>query len=292
VIVKIGGYWDNRDRDTNVNPNIIRLANASRFDSLDILFIGSSALYSGINPAFFDSIHLRTFNLGIAAAGPYFYELMIDDYLHATVHKPKSVFILLSPATFVNDVDDFTSFSVHRYLNQPLTNEQLVQRFGLWKSYIPLLLKSFQKGIQNLVHIGYISTVVKTETIQGRGFYRSDEITSSTKEQSELKASKFKFEKFNTARFYYLREYIKGLKRRGIDIFLFSVPYNKLPAFFNYDYLRDYRKAVLSLAKEYTYLDLSDMRLDSLCYRNSDHLNTHGASIVTRKLITEIKDIQ
>ena len=289
VTILAGGRFDNIDKEHNNDPNIIRVAAAKHFDSLDILFIGSSASYSGIDPSYFDSLGLHTYNLGIAAAGPYFYELLINDYLQSVKRKPRTIFIQLLPNTFMNETDDFSNFGIHRYLVYPISNEQIARQYSLWFSYPSLLLKSFQKGVKNILAKGSVSNTVTQQTIAGKGFYPSDEVTSAAKEQTEARSnSKWKRESFNTVKFNYLVRYIDSIKKQGIEVVLFSVPSNKLPAFFNSDYLHNYQEAVAGLSKQNIFLDLSAQQLDSSCYRNSDHLNTHGASLVTKNLLENI----
>jgi hypothetical protein len=293
VSVWAGGRFDNIDRKHNNNPNIIRAVNANRFDSLDILFIGSSGTYSGINPSYFDSIGLHTYNLGVAAAGPYFYELLVNDYLKAASKKPKSVFILILPNTFMNGTDDFTSFGIHRYLDQPLSNAAVAQKYSGWLSYPSLLLKSFQKGVKNLLPDKKTSTAIAQQTVSGKGFYPSDEVTTHETERNEAKSNnKWRSQQFDTTRFNYLQRYIQFVQRSGVEVVLFSIPSNKLSSFFNDAYMDEYRRSVSRLAKEFIFLDLSLQPLDSTSYRNSDHLNTHGASIITREMITSIQKNQ
>ena len=290
VTVWIGGRFDNIDKANSNDPNIIRVAAANRFDSLDILFIGSSACYSGINPYYFDSIGLDTYNLGIAAAGPYFYELLLNDYLRSVIVKPKSVYIILSPSTFMREIDDFTSFGIHRYLNQPLSNEKIAQQYSGWLSYPALFLKSFQKGTKNIISTRKVSMEVAQRTISDKGFYRSDEVTSSAKEVVEkLSYQKWKSEELDTIKVNYLDNYLASIKQQGMEVVLLSLPSNKLLSLFNNTYLLKYDEAMTALAKKYIFLDLSHKQLDSTCYRNSDHLNTKGATVVTQTLIKKIQ---
>ena len=61
----ISGF-DNLDKDTSENHNIISLQSKSSYDSLDILFIGNSYCYSAIDTYILDSQSISSFNLGIA----------------------------------------------------------------------------------------------------------------------------------------------------------------------------------------------------------------------------------
>jgi hypothetical protein len=289
VLLKIMGRFDNIDKQTSTNPNIIRTANAHRFDSLDILFIGSSAAYSGINPAYFDSVGLRTYNLSIAAAGPYFYELLINDYTGAVKQKPKAVFILVMPNTFSEKVDDFYEIGIHRYLEKSVSNEKIVQVYPGWETYPYLLLKSFQKGIKNLFFMQKASPSTIQQEINDKGFYRSDEQTSVEKEKKEIVLyADWKLQKFQEHKLVHLKQLARTIGSKGIKVVFFTLPGNKVNTFFNPSFMIDYRRAELSLKKEWKFIDVSSVKMDSSAYRNIDHINTKGASIVSTKMASEI----
>lgn len=286
MIIRVAGIWDNIDRDKSVNPNILRMQNVYLFDSLDILFVGSSALYSGINPAYFDSIGLRTYNLGLAAAGPYFYELLLNDYIASVKQKPKTVFFLIMPSTFMSRIDRFEEVGIHRYLCHPLTNEELVKRYSLWCTYPSLLIKSFQKGIKNLIYSDKASPVTIQEALKNKGFYSSDEVTSYMKEQKEKEQyQNWKLDTFSMAGYEYLEKYAASVRQRGIEVAFFSVPGNKVSGFFTNEFIQKYQAVLNRLQTRYKLYDLSAMQLDSSCFRNSDHLNTRGAGFVSKEMI-------
>ncbi len=290
ILVGLIGHYDNIDRDKSINPNIVRIQQAHLFDSLDILFVGSSASYSGINPVYFDSVGLRTYNLGLAAAGPFFYELLVDDYLYSAKQKPKTVFFLIMPSTFMNRIDQFEEVGIHRYLFQAVSNEVLVKKFNLWGIYPSLLLKSFQKGVRNLIHIYKAENQVLEQALKNKGFYPSDEMSSVEKEKAEaLSYSGWKKDSFPVAKYKYLLSYATSLQNQGIKVVFFSLPGNRASAFFNDTFVDQYKKRVDQLKTRFTLYDLSALPLDSSCFRNSDHLNSIGAEKVSKELINRMR---
>ncbi len=287
VIIRVMGNWDNTDSKKSINPNIVRMQQAHLFDSLDILFIGSSASYSGINPAYFDSAGLRTYNLGLAAAGPFFYELLLNDYIASVKQKPATVFFLIMPSTFMSRIDRFDEIGIHRYLFSPISNERLVKRFGLWNIYPSLLVKSFQKGVKNLIHIDKVSDSVWISAQKNKGFYPSDEITSPEKEQKEaLSYNGWKRDSFSVAKYEYLLRYAASIQQKGMKVVFFSLPGNQSAGFFNRQYIEKYQENFQHIKSIYKVYDLSALLLDSSCYRNSDHLNSKGAARVSNELIS------
>ena len=290
ILIFFFGQFDNIDKFRNTNPNVARITNATRFDSLDILFIGSSASYSGINPVFFDSLGLRTYNLGIAAAGPYFYELLVNDYLAAVKQKPKSVFLLMLPTTFMDQIDNFEEIGIHRYLNKPISNETIAKKYSSWSSYPNLLIKSFQKGAKNLIFRDKLSEENALTEINGKGFYPSKETSSSTKELQEFSFySGWIKQKFHFNKFEYLIHYAKSLEEQGIVVVFYFVPSNKASSFINKQFLKDFSNVLSTTRKTSLILDGTPINLiDSLDYRNSDHLNSNGASKVSKTIANEI----
>jgi hypothetical protein len=291
TVVWIGSF-DNIDSSNSADPNIARIQHAAKEDSLDILFIGSSATYSGINPVQLkDSTGIKSYNLGIAAAGPQFYELLTADYLSSVKQKPATIWVLVLPNTFMNNVDRFEKAGIHRYLHVPIDNFTLVKRYGSWQYLPQLLVHSFQKGVANLVSKRSIHNNSKERFDQYEGFYPSTEISSDQKEAAEKKSnSKWFREDFQQERADRLYQWLTSLREKGIRIVLYSLPCNRLTDFFNAGYLAAYNKTVLKLKQEFQFIDLSAMKLPQQAYRNADHLNTTGSKLVTNAIVQIIRN--
>ena len=281
------GNFDNIDKQTSNNHNIIRIQTKSNYDSLDILFVGNSYCYSGIIPSLFDEVGIRSYNLGIATAGPFFYELIINDYLEFINTKPKSIFILVSPITFSILADNFSAYPIHRYLENPKTNEEIVFQFGLPDEYINLFKKSVTKGIKNL-----INKKVKNEEnyTTERGFIPSEITNNETIVQNtQYLYTPLKNENFNQQYFAYLKKIVRELETKGIKIVFYELPTNMLYEYFNSQYLLSYKSAIESLKSDYIFLS-NELKLNNDCFRNIDHLNTKGAEIATKSIIEKIKN--
>jgi len=279
---------DNLDNKTSNNQNIIRLQNKSSFDNLDILFIGNSYCYSGIIPSYFDEVGITSFNLGTATAGPYFYELIINDYLEFTKVKPKSIFILVSPTSFSSRADNFSLFPIHRYLENPKTNEEIMLQYGLTNQYLNLFIKSIRKGIENL--ISKRTANEDNTVIEAKGWFTYKGINSDKMVRlTQSKYIPFKNESFNQQYFAYSRKVVKQLEAKGIEIVFFELPTNMLEEYFNTQYLLSYKEAIERLKSNYIFFS-NDLKLENECFRNIDHLNTKGAEITTQNLIGKIKE--
>ena len=286
IVILVLSKFDNLDKTTTSNNNIISLQQKSKFDSLDILFVGNSYCYSGIMPSLFDKNNIKTYNLGIATAGPYFYEIIIDDYLEFVESKPKSIFILTSPMTFSSQADNFKEYPIHRYLEKPISNEKIIFQYDFELKYFDILTKSVKKGAHNLVKWNKENKT--NELIKSKGFLASsasnnDKITRNSRHLY----LHLKNERFNQMKFEYMIKYLNRLQNKGIEIVYYELPTNMLNEYFSEIYMKSYKTALKKLKSSYRFIP-NDLYLKNKYFRNIDHLNTVGARIVTHNLIDRI----
>ena len=84
-------------------------------------------------------------------------------------------------------------------------------------------------------------------------------------------------------------DFPKCCKKKGIQIVYYTLPTNKVTSFFSKQYLIDYEKELEEIKHRFILLDGTPLiTLDSLDFRNSDHLNTLGASIVSKTILNGI----
>src|SRR5689334_34300 len=107
LIIFFVARYDNADKYSNNDHNVLKIAHLSAFDSLNILFLGNSFCYSSIYNPLFDSMGIRTFNLGIASAGPKFYSMLLDDYFSEIKRKPDTIMLLITPMSFSGKADNW-----------------------------------------------------------------------------------------------------------------------------------------------------------------------------------------
>ena len=90
-------------------------------------------------------------------------------------------------------------------------------------------------------------------------------------------------------KFQYLFRFSELLQKKGIQIVYYTLPTNKVTSFFSRQYLKDYEKELEEIKHRFILLDGTPViTLDSLDFRNSDHLNTLGASIVSKTILNGI----
>jgi len=282
------------------NRNVYRIEVSKHFDQLDYLFVGNSYTYSGIIPAYFDSLGLETYNLGIATAGIHYYELLIDDYLKQTSKKPRNLLLLITPMTFSNQSDNWLAYPIHRYLDEPISNELITVKYRVGQSYFKMARKSAVNGISNL-GIKYLGRepsttllpdkvrAMKDSIMECKGFYQRDGTYNPSIYEKDkplylpLLDSSFPFDELND-----LINLCEKYAEKGIQVILYEMPTNKLQDFISKSYLANYEKAVLTLKKSNRVIR-NRLNLDSSYYCNIDHMNIKGATAYTQYLIEQLR---
>jgi len=292
VVLVIGiGLFDNIDKSTTENNNILSIQYKNNFDSLDVLFIGNSYCYSGIIPELFDSVFIKTYNLGIATCGPIITKLLLDDYiLHAT-QKPKVVMILLTPISFTNYADNLTQYPIHRYLLTPFSNENIAIRFNLFEQYPEMAAKSFSKGMTNILFRSKSNNTEEVlNIIQQKGYVASyDTFTNNKKNDKNSMYMSLMNNKFDSVSFRLLIEELKGFESQNTKVLFFELPSNHLTNYFDQKFLIDYNQSIQYLKKNNLILT-TELPSEPKYFRDIDHLNHFGAEVVTKQLISLIKE--
>lgn len=302
VTVFVFSKFDNRLKN-ETNPNILRIHNSIGYDSLDYLFIGSSYTYSSINTYYFDSAGIKTYNLGVATAGPYFYEIIINDYLKKSKCKPKCIVMDLSLLTCSDKSDNWISYPVHRYLNYPVSNEYITQKFSVYKDYLSIMQKSFSKGIANFFYSDFLFNffddeinTLSEEYIRINDFKGFEKI-SDTLDENIITKENHIFNKFNNAEFNHnkadkLLNLINSIVKDNINVCIIQIPTNYLYTYFPENYINEFDKLCQQIRnnKNVTFIvPDSTLKLSEKNYRNADHMNFSGANIYTRFLFDKLK---
>lgn len=282
--------FDNIARCHNKNANVQKLTCYASFDSLDILFMGNSYCYSGINPVYFDSAGIRSFNVGVSTCSVTYYNVLINDYLNSVKNAPKSIFMLVSPMIFSSKSDDAMSNPIFRYLNKPISFEEyILTKDPKWiTSYPKIMATGISRTFVN--SFNYFTTkdycnYENNEMLKSKGFIFSDKVTNL---KEELKTEHFltplRKNKFNTNKAAQLIKLAAQLEAKNIRVVFYELPYNKLYTYFNNAYLADYHDFVKKLSLQFTYLPVK-LPLSNEYYRDQDHLNAQGASLACKEMI-------
>ncbi len=277
--------YDNLDKDTSENHNIISLQTYSEYDSSDILFIGNSYCYSSINTHVLDSLNIKTFNLGIATAGTQFYDLLLEDYYNNVNIIPKKVLILLTPMSFSAKSDNFKSYPIHRYLQNEKSNFYIILKYNRLREAFSMYKKSAKKSFQ-LILEHKEKNISKTKRVNNKGYYPSDKTVDNTIiTKTEKLYTSFKKENFPMHKIDELLKLAHKIEKKGSEVIFFELPTYKLNNYFNNEYRADYNKGLIRLSVKYKLIRIDKNKFNKENYRNIDHMNSSGAEIATKELI-------
>jgi hypothetical protein len=282
---------DNNNAAFSVNPNIIKIQNKSLFDSLDMLLMGNSYLYSAIQPNIINKhTKLETFNLGIATAGVEFYDLIVDDYLKHTKVNPKVLVVLTNRMLFSHLSDNFVSYPIHRYLESPMSNLSLTLKTKNIKELYPLMRTSLDKSwdfLRNSVPKYYINQT--DSIIYLRGFIPSKGNYGDS--QSDKNYEQLSNEDFNYNTLSKLKNWLSKIESTGIKVVILQIPTNKLDSYFNLGYNLSYLHAMDDLSSSYEFINVPDSGFDANSFRDLDHMNSTGATKATLLFIESLQNL-
>ena len=260
----------------------------SNYDSLDILFVGNSYTYSSIQPSVLSNSNISSYNLGISTAGIEFYELIINDYLNNVSTYPKVISLLVTPMTFSSKSDNYSSYPIHRYLENPISNIELAIRYNKFNNLIAMYKKSLKKGFTNLISAkkGNPTKVKNT----ARGFISSDIIVNdSIISQHEYLYKPFINEVLNIKLINQLKSLTQSIESKGIEVQYLELPTNRLESYFNKSYLLQYEHALKKIGEKNNLLRINKSLFLPIHYRNIDHMNTEGSIIATNEVLRQLE---
>jgi hypothetical protein len=291
AIIILLSQFDNRFDHTNTNVQRIKAAIA--VSPKDYLFVGPSYSYGGIFPGKFDSIGKDIYVLGVASAGPYYYELMLEDYLKSCKQKPKTVFICMDLAIASNKLDNWSAYPIHRYLNNPVSNESIFIKYVSLGTYASMLRRSCYKSLSQFSSKKN-EAIQPNEMISVRGFSGSEEkLNASIYNKTKYLYTEFLNSEFDQQKVSCLFNLITKLKGMGINVILHEMPTYLLSQFLNETYKKSYDAFKIEISKKGIPLIIDQSNIhDSVYFSGIDHLNTYGAKSYTDFLIKRIKSLE
>lgn len=288
--LRIPGYWDNEK--TN-DPNVMRLRLANGFPNVDILILGNSHAYSGINPVLFDSIQKKALNYATAAAGPVAMKMVFDEYVIRSGTLPKSVLINISPSMFCNGSDVFEKYPIHRYLQTPISNENmLLNGYVGMSQYYKMTVKSFKRGCRNLYTGNEDEPRSNSSVFEYSGYVpRAGVYTDSLYDKNKSLYSSLKNQGFQDWKMNYFTDWINELISQGIKVFIHEIPSNRFHEFIHEKVLEEYYIYIEKLMKnEKVFWVPKANFIQESDFADMDHLNTEGATRYTHFLISYFYD--
>ncbi len=250
-----------------------RLSEIKDHNEIDILFLGSSHAYRGLDPRIFSEYGFKTFNLGSSAQTPTQTKVLLNRYLD--ILNPKLVIYEVYPATFTldgvessldiiaNDKNDLQSIKMSLTINNIRTYNTLVYGFirdflGLNKSVTEPVIKGEDKYVSG----GFVEREME--------FYQPSQF-----QKKEISITSYQLESFS--------EIVQLLNSKKIELILVYAPitqvcYNSYVNTYHFDSL------MKNYSNYYNFNEIVSLN-DSLHFYDYDHLNQNGVTIFNKNLI-------
>ena len=282
--------YDNKDPKQLNDPYIKSIKDSYRHNDLDVLFIGSSYCTYGIQSELLTKNGYNAYTMGFPKAGLQFYDIMIESYLSSGNQNPKTIFLLIAPMLFTNSSDDISDFPLHRFVNEPKSNLEVIRELKSFDKIRRLYNSSFRSGLKYLLNKEKALSVNEPQHTH-RGFQAHPDTVTNFRNK---KIEKFYFhlnnESFNEVRKTQLESLISELKEKNIHVVLLELPTYKLDHYFSETFINQYHSYLNDLRTKHPALIINMDGFTTYNFYDQSHLNTSGSEIATLRILEYIKN--
>lgn len=253
-----------------------RLEDAKNSKDIDVLVLGSSHAYRGVDTRIFEKRGVKMFNLGSSSQSPIQSYYLLKKYL--PILNPKLLIYDVFPVTLASDGVESTLDLV--------SNDDF--NFELAK----IVLKTKNVKVYNTaIYAWYNQLVNRKKPFMEQHTKGDDKYISGGFVEKKINYHKFEtFEKSTLVLKDYQIEYLDSIcqytKNKGIKLLLVNAPINSLmyKSYTNFDSIDNIlsNKAMYINYNKILYLN------DSLDFYDSHHLNQNGVEIYNKKLVEKI----
>ena len=244
---------------------------------VDILFIGSSHVYRGVDPILFESANMKVFGLGSSGQTHEQTEVLLKRYLNQL--NPRLVAYEVYPLLFGYDG---TGSSI-----------SLLGSLDMQEDFYPLVEKHFSFKMLNSLFYAKISEHVsffrnnklfttKSESYIGSGFL--EEKTKPAYKPQPIQAFNWSFYDYQVDAF---KRNLELIQDQGIPIILYKAPITK---HYEASALNEATFDSLMQTTDVPYLNFSpsELLIDTIHFYDKDHMNFEGVQIFNRVLIDSL----
>tara|TARA_B100000929_G_scaffold247507_1_gene206262 strand:+ start:839 stop:1771 length:933 start_codon:yes stop_codon:yes gene_type:complete len=255
-----------------------RILDANNISKTDILIIGSSHAYRGIDPRIFAEHNFSSFNLGSSSQTPIQTKLLLKEYLDTLA--PKLVIYVISPLSFQSDGIESTTDFIWNIPSFNLNVLKLSIRTQNIKVYNTYLVSALNNLVFNQsMNIQSISN--------GNDFYISQTgfVEKTLKYYDPIEEKKILFE-LDEVQEKAFKDNIAYIKRMQTKIILIRAPVTKArnESYSNYKEMKEYFNSF----ENYIDYNLKLKLQDSIHFYDSNHLNQKGVRIFNEALIKDL----
>ncbi|MFV0197364.1 hypothetical protein OBK01_03990 [Empedobacter falsenii] len=257
-----------------------RMQDAQKTTNVDVLIIGSSHAYRGIDPRILAKEGISAFNLGSSAQTPINTKVLLHQYLEQI--NPKLVVYEAYAGTLAidgvessldilsNNKIDVNSIKMANEVHNLLAYNTLIfsgfrQTFGLNKTFSE---KIHQEDDTYISPTGYVETKYR-KNIFNKGNNTSWNLKESQKEE--------------------LIDNVNFIKSKGIDVYIIQAPITKI-LYNSIDNHQEVDQFLSTLGKYKNYQGLVELN-DSTDFFDNNHLNQIGVEKFNQPLVSDIKNI-
>lgn len=258
-----------------------RLREADTTRNIDVLILGSSLAYRGIDTRSFNSLNLRAFNLGSSSQTPLQTQFLLEKYLDRL--NPKYIIWDINPLSFVNSgLESFTDLFSNCSNCEGMENMVLkLNKIESYNFYLKKLILSSENK-------NFLESKIKNNDkyIQG-GYveYKSNEFNFKENKSIILDFINYQMSSFENSLFL--------LKRRNIPVLLVYAPvtvdfYMKIE---NKELYKNYFNRKKESGLVFDFIDFNDyLKLPNKFFFDTIHLNMNGVRIYNERLISMTSD--
>ncbi|MGB1307992.1 MAG: hypothetical protein ACPG6B_03720 [Oceanihabitans sp.] len=262
-----------------LGSSYLRFQEVENYKDIDLLFIGSSHAYRGLDTRIFENAGYTSFNLGTKAQTPIQSAFLLEQYVAQL--NPKIIVIEVYPKVFMIDGVE-SSINI---VSNSLAKERVKLIFEhkniqVLNSYIFSVLNNNFKEFKNIdaIELPSMDTYIKG------GYVERKMKLNNMKKHISLEMP------FNEKQFTALKEINNFLKKRAIlPVYVFAPIVNK-----DYNSFKEKEAFESRISKLGLYFDFNKIvKLnDTLHFFDSHHLNKDGVAIFNQKLIKVLDTLQ
>lgn len=255
-----------------------RMQEIKKVEDVDILLLGSSHAYRGVDPRKFEEIDITLFNAGSSAQSPIHSELILKRYLNKL--NPQLIIIEVYPGTFgldgveasidfvSNDKNDWQSFKMIVFQNH----------IKLYNTFI----YSFFRDLMGLNH-NFVEDPIKEHDTYVKGGYVMKQMEYYQHRKHEPRAWEFRNEQFKA-----FERIIKLSQEQQIELVFIQAPITQ-SLYSAHTNNREFDELMQNYGTYYNFNYLMNLD-DSLHFYDAHHLNQHGVELFNAKVIEVLKN--
>lgn len=250
-----------------------RLQEVKSVENIDVLFIGSSHAYRGFDNRIFDSLGIKTFNLGSLAQTPIQSKLLLERYISTL--NPKIIVYEVYPYVFTTDGVESSLDIIANDQNDCLSAEMVIKQKNI-------------KVFNTFVYDEFLGIFRDKNSFNEKLMKYSDKYIYGGFVEKKIrffKKIKYDLQKwnFNNEQFENFESILRIISEKNIKIVLVQAPITK-NLYNSYANNKDFDAIMNNYGEYYNYNEILQLD-DSLNFYDAHHLNQYGVRLFNNDFI-------